>query len=220
MSHPVSRRRTLAGLALAANVGGANRALAATAPAIPQPKEAGPMNTTYKTQPVGSVEVFYREAGPADAPVVLLLHGYPTTSHMFRGLIPQLATRCRVIAPDLPGFGLTTAPPRGQFAYSFDSMAAVLEGFMAALGLPRYALYIFDYGAPAGLRLATAHPERVTAIVSQNGNAYEEGLSTAWAPYQAYWKDGSDAARQACRAALAPEAIRTQYVSGADPGRV
>ena len=178
------------------------------------------MTTTYKTQAVGPVEVFYREAGPADASVVLLLHGYPTTSHMFRNLIPLLAGSYRVIAPDLPGFGLTKAPPRGQFDYTFDSMATVLDGFTQALGLHRYALYIFDYGAPAGLRLATAHPERVTAIVSQNGNAYEEGLSTAWAPYQAYWKDGSANARNACRAALAPEATRTQYLTGADASLV
>ena len=140
------------------------------------------MNTTYKTHAVGPVEVFYRETGPVDAPVVLLVHGYPTTSHMFRNLIPQIAASYRVIAPDLPGFGLTMAPPRGQFEYTFDSMATVLEGFTEALGLHRYALYIFDYGAPAGLRLATAHPERVTAVVSQNGNAYVKGLSTAWEP--------------------------------------
>ena len=178
------------------------------------------MNTTYRTQAVGPVEVFYREAGPADAPVLLLLHGYPTTSHMFRDLIPLLATRYRVIAPDLPGFGLTVAPPRGQFDYTFDSLAETLDGFMEALGLRRYALYIFDYGAPTGLRLAAAHPERVTAIISQNGNAYQEGLSTAWAPYQAYWKDGSAEARNACRAALTPEATRTQYLTGADAAHV
>lgn len=178
------------------------------------------MNTTYKTQAVGPVEVFYREAGPADAPVILLLHGYPTTSHMFRDLIPQLAASYRVIAPDLPGFGLTEAPPRGQFDYTFDNLATVLDGFTQALGLRRYALYIFDYGAPTGLRLAAAHPERVTAIVSQNGNAYQEGLSTAWAPYQTYWEDGSAEARNACRAALTPEATRTQYLTGADSTRV
>lgn len=178
------------------------------------------MDTTYKTQTVGLVEVFYREAGPADAPVILLLHGYPTTSHMFRNLIPLLAANYRVIAPDLPGFGLTKAPPRGQFDYTFDAMATVLDGFTKALGLQRYALYLFDYGAPAGLRLATAHPERVTAMVSQNGNAYEEGLSEAWAPYQAYWKSGSAEARNACRAALTPEATRTQYLTGADASRV
>ena len=178
------------------------------------------MNTTYKTQAVGPVEVFYREAGPVDAPVILLLHGYPTTSHMFRGLIPQLAARYRVIAPDLPGFGLTAVPPRGQFDYTFDNLATVLDGFTEALGLRRYALYVFDYGAPTGFRLAAAHPERVTAIVSQNGNAYQEGLSEAWKPYQAYWTDSSAEARHACRAALTPEATRAQYLTGADASRV
>ena len=225
MPHPLPRRLAMSGLAFTTGLGVAGRtgdALAAPSPFLSSPrgKKPGPVSTTYKTQAVGPVEVFYREAGPADAPVVLLLHGYPTSSHMFRGLIPQLATSYRVIAPDLPGFGLTRTPPRGQFAYSFDGMATVLDGFTQALGLHRYALYIFDYGAPAGLRLATAHPERVTAIVSQNGNAYGEGLSAAWAPYQAYWKDGSTAAREACRAALAPDAIRAQYLTGADPARV
>lgn len=172
--------------------------------------------TSYKTQSVGPVEMFYREAGPPDAPVILLLHGYPTSSHMFRDLIPQLATRYRVIAPDLPGFGLTRAPPRGQFDYSFDKLAEVLEGFTEALGLRRYALYVFDYGAPTGFRLAAAHPERVTAIITQNGNAYEEGLSTEWEPYQAYWRAPSAATRDACRGALTPEAIRHQYLQGAD----
>ena len=174
------------------------------------------MTTTYKTQAVGPVDVFYREAGPADAPVLLLLHGYPTSSHMFRYLIPQLATAYHVIAPDLPGFGLTSAPPRGQFCYTFESLASVLDNFTQALGLQRYALYIFDYGAPTGLRLATAHPERVTAIISQNGNAYEEGLSSAWAPYRAYWASGSPEARDACRAALTTESVKAQYFSGAD----
>ena len=178
------------------------------------------MTTIYKTQSVGPVDVFYREAGPADAPVILLLHGYPTASHMFRDLIPQLAASYRVIAPDLPGFGLTKTPRRGQFTYTFANLATVLEGFTQALNLDRYALYIFDYGAPTGLRLATAHPERITAIVSQNGNAYVEGLSTAWAPYQAYWTSGSASARDACRAALTPEATRSQYLTGADASRV
>ncbi len=178
------------------------------------------MSTVYKTQAVGPVEVFYREAGPADAPVILLLHGYPTTSHMFRDLIPLLAARYRVIAPDLPGFGLSVAPPRSQFDYTFDNLAKTLDRFTDALGLRRYAIYVFDYGAPTGFRLAAAHPERVTAIVTQNGNAYQEGLSTAWAPYQAYWQDGSAAARDACRAALTPEAIRTQYLTGADAALV
>ena len=174
----------------------------------------------YRTRQVGPVEVFYREAGPADAPVILLLHGFPTAGHMFRDLIPALADRYRVIAPDLPGFGLTKAPVRGGFEYSFDSMAEVIGRFVDAIGLTRYALYVFDYGAPTGLRLAMAHPERVTAIVSQNGNAYVEGLSGEWEPWQAYWREPTDANRARCRAALTDEAIRAQYEHGAPAGRV
>ena len=174
------------------------------------------MTVSYRTQAVGDVAVFYREAGPADAPVILLLHGYPTSSHMFRDLIPHLAGRFRVIAPDLPGFGLTAAPPRGRFAYTFDNLAAVVDGFTRALKLDRYALYVFDYGAPTGFRLAAAYPERVSAIISQNGNAYAEGLSDAWAPYQRYWTSGAAADRDGCRAALTPEVTRAQYLTGSD----
>jgi pimeloyl-ACP methyl ester carboxylesterase len=140
------------------------------------------MGVLYRTQSVGDVEVFYREAGPPDAPIILLLHGFPTAGHMFRDLIPLLAGQYRVIAPDLPGFGNTKAPPRGQFAYTFDNLAKVIGGFIEALGLQRYALYVFDYGAPTGFRIARAHPERVTAIISQNGKAYLEGFSDAWGP--------------------------------------
>lgn len=172
----------------------------------------------YRTQKVGEVEVFYREAGPADAPVLLLLHGFPSASHMFRDLIPLLADRYRIIAPDLPGFGQTRAPERSAFTYSFDAMAEVLEGFVDAIELDRFALYIFDYGAPTGLRLAIKHPERITAIISQNGNAYEEGFSDEWGPWQTYWRDPSDANREACRASLSPSTIRNwQYGTGADP---
>ncbi len=172
----------------------------------------------YKTRQIGDVEVFYREAGPVDAPVILLLHGFPTASHMFRDLIPLLADRYRLIAPDLPGFGQTKAPPREKFDYSFDRLADVIEGFTEALSLSRYALYIFDYGAPVGLRLATRHPDRVSAIISQNGNAYVDGFSDQWGPWEAYWRDASDANREACRASLSPETIRTwQYGTGADP---
>jgi pimeloyl-ACP methyl ester carboxylesterase len=174
----------------------------------------------YRTQQVGPVEVFYREAGPSDAPAILLLHGFPTASHMFRDLIPALADRFRVIAPDLPGFGLTKAPARGEFEYSFDNLAEVVGDFVAAIGLARYALYVFDYGAPVGLRLAMAHPERVTAIVSQNGNAYDEGLSREWEPWQAYWREPTEANRARCRAALTDEAIRAQWEQGAPAGRV
>jgi pimeloyl-ACP methyl ester carboxylesterase len=176
------------------------------------------MTIKYRTQPVsGGVKVFYREAGPADAPVILLLHGFPTSSHMFRDLIPILADRYRVIAPDLPGFGNTTAPPRGSFDYSFDKLAKVIGEFVDALGLRRYAMYVFDYGAPTGFRLALAHPERVTAIISQNGNAYLEGLSEAWEGWQRYWRSPTLANREACREALLPATIRDfQYLHGAD----
>ena len=174
----------------------------------------------YRTRQVGPVEVFYREAGPAGAPVILLLHGFPTSSHMFRDLIPALADRFRVIAPDLPGFGLTKAPARGTFDYSFDELAEVTSRFVEAIGLERYALYLFDYGAPIGLRLAMARPERITAIISQNGNAYVEGLSSNWEPWQAYWRDPTDANRARCRASLTDDAIRAQYDQGAPTGLV
>ncbi len=176
------------------------------------------MKTTYRTQAVGDVDVFYREAGPADGPVVLLLHGFPTSSHMFRDLIPELAERYRVIAPDLPGFGHTKAPPRGGFEYTFDHLAQVIDGFVEVLGLHRFALYVFDYGAPVGFRVAMAHPERITAIVSQNGNAYLDGLSDAWGAWQIYWREPTPEHREACQVSLSPEAIRDgQYLHGADP---
>lgn len=188
-------------------------------PASPQKQIAHPVR--YGSQTVGEVEVFYREAGPSDAPVILLLHGFPTSSHMFRDLIPQLAGPYRVIAPDLPGFGLTKAPPRGHFEYSFDRLAQVIEGFTEKLLLTRYAMYVFDYGAPVGLRLAMAHPERVSAIISQNGNAYVEGLSDAWGAWQTYWREPTLEHREACRDSLSPSTIRNwQYLTGTDPQRV
>ena len=173
--------------------------------------------TLYKSRQVCDAEVFYREAGHADAPAILLLHGFPTASHMFRDLMPLLSDRYRVIAPDLPGFGQTKTPPRGRFDYSFEQLADVIEAFTEALSLDRYALYIFDYGAPVGLRLAMRHPERVTAIISQNGNAYVEGFSDQWGPWEAYWRDASNANREACRPSLSPDTIRNwQYGTGAD----
>jgi len=179
------------------------------------------VTTTYHTVTVGNVDMFYRAAGPLDAPVLLLLHGFPSAGHMFRDLIPLLATRYRVIAPDLPGFGQTVAPARGQFDYTFDRLAHVLDGFTDALNLRRYALYIFDYGAPTGLRLAVAHPERITAIVSQNGNAYLDGFSDNWGDWQAYWRAPSAATREACRASLSAQAIREfQYFHGSDRSRI
>ncbi|MDB5392371.1 MAG: alpha/beta hydrolase, partial [Planctomycetaceae bacterium] len=143
----------------------------------------------YRSTDVDGHRVFYRDAGEPGNMAVLLLHGFPTASHMFRDLIPLLADRYRVIAPDLPGFGNTTSPLRGKFNYTFDNLARVIGGFVEKVGLSRYALYVFDYGAPVGYRLAVAHPERVAAIVSQNGNAYEEGLSEGWNPIRAYWED-------------------------------
>jgi pimeloyl-ACP methyl ester carboxylesterase len=160
------------------------------------------------------VSVFYREAGPADSPVVLLLHGFPTSSFQYRELIPRLADRYRVLAPDLPGFGFTAVPERRNYRYSFDGLAETMLAFTDALDLKRYALYVFDYGAPTGFRLAMARPERVTAIVSQNGNAYEEGLGPAWAPSRRYWKDPSANNREAMREALTPESFLWQYTDG------
>jgi pimeloyl-ACP methyl ester carboxylesterase len=148
------------------------------------------------------VKIFYREVGPADAPVLLLLHGYPTSSHLFRELIPRMATRYRVIAPDLPGFGFTVVPDARGYKYTFDGLAHTIEAFVNSLGLKRYALYVFDYGAPVGFRLAVAHPERVTAIVSQNGNAYEEGLGDSWAPIRRYWAEPTPENRDVLRRAI------------------
>ena len=176
--------------------------------------------THYRTQDVDGLRVFYREAGAATAPAILLLHGFPTSSHMFRDLIPLLAPHFRVIAPDLPGFGFSDAPSRANFTYTFDHLADVIERFTESLGLTSYALYIFDYGSPVGLRLALRHPERITAIVSQNGNAYEEGLSTGWNPIQKYWTDPSPENRAALKAFLAPESTKWQYTHGTDESRV
>jgi pimeloyl-ACP methyl ester carboxylesterase len=162
---------------------------------------------------VGEVSVFYREAGDPERPAILLLHGFPTSSHQFRDLIPRLADRYHVIAPDLPGFGFTAVAE--GFDYSFAKLAEVIAAFTDAIGLRRYAIYVFDYGAPVGLRLALARPDAVTAIVSQNGNAYEEGLSDGWGPTRAYWADPSPANRETMRGMLTPEATRWQYTHGA-----
>jgi pimeloyl-ACP methyl ester carboxylesterase len=160
------------------------------------------------------VKVFYREAGPAEAPVALLLHGFPASSFQYRELIPRLADRYHVIAPDLPGFGFTEVPQSRNYTYSFDSLAKTMLAFTDALNLSRYALYVFDYGAPTGFRMAMARPESVTAIVSQNGNAYEEGLGDAWAPIQRYWREPTTANRETLRRALDPAGLRSQYTDG------
>jgi len=170
--------------------------------------------TRYKQATVDGNKIFYREAGPEKAAAILLLHGFPTSSHMFRNLIPALADRYHVVAPDLPGFGFSDAPDRRRFRYTFENLAKVIDGFVQSIGLKRHAIYVFDYGAPVGLRLALAHPERITAIISQNGNAYEQGLSEGWNPIQRYWKEPSEANRTALRDFLKPEATKWQYVHG------
>ena len=172
------------------------------------------MTLSYRTAIVDGLKVFYRSAGDPKQPAVLLLHGFPTSSHMFRDLIPALADRYYVVAPDLPGFGYTDAPDRKTFKYSFENLADVIDRFTEVLKLNRYAIYIFDYGAPVGLRLALRHPERISAMISQNGNAYLEGLSEGWNPIQTYWKDPSAENRAALRAFLKPEATQWQYTHG------
>lgn len=168
----------------------------------------------YNQVTVDGNKIFYREAGPAAAPTILLLHGFPTSSHMFRNLIPALADRYHLVAPDLPGFGFSDAPERKQFRYTFENLAKAIDRFAQTIGLQRFAIYVFDYGAPVGFRLALAHPERITAIVSQNGNAYEQGLSEGWNPIQRYWKEPTDANRAALRDFLKPEATKWQYTHG------
>ena len=175
------------------------------------------MAIAYRTVDVDGLKIFYREAGAPDAPKLLLLHGFPTSSHMFRDLIPRLADRFHIVAPDLPGFGQSDQPR----ANTFESLAETIERFTEVVGFDRYAVYVFDYGAPTGFRLALRHPERIAAIVSQNGNAYVEGLSDGWNPIRAYWNDASAANREAIRAMLTPQTTYWQYTHGvADPARV
>jgi pimeloyl-ACP methyl ester carboxylesterase len=168
----------------------------------------------YRSADVDGLKISYREAGPADAPALLLLHGFTSAGHMFRDLIPSLADRFHIIAPDLPGFGQSDMPARSHFTYTFDAIASVIDRFTEVIGLKRFAIYVFDYGAPTGFRIAVKHPDRITAIISQNGNAYEEGLSEGWNPIQTYWKEPSQAHREALRAFLAPETTRWQYTHG------
>jgi pimeloyl-ACP methyl ester carboxylesterase len=194
----------LSGVSAVANAGGT---------AMPHRREH------YRFADVLGHKVFYREAGPRNAPAVLLLHGFPTSSHMFRNLIPALAERYRVVAPDLPGFGFTVSP--SPFEHTFDHLAEVMDGFTAIVGLRRYAVYVFDYGAPVGFRLALKHPDRITAFITQNGNAYEEGLGPGFSPIQKHWRDASTEHRAGLRDLLKPESIQWQYTQGVpDPTEV
>ena len=182
--------------------------------ALPGAGQASAPPTRYRTVDVDGVRIFYREAGDPAAPAVLLLHGYPTSSHMFRNLIPRLAERYHVVAPDLPGFGFSAQPDRATFAYTFDHLSTVMTHFTEATGLRRYALYLFDYGAPIGLRMAMAHPERVAAVVSQNGNAYEEGLGPNWARLRKIWAEPTEANRDSLRPGFSPEGNKRRYLAG------
>jgi len=193
-----------------------------SAPAeMADPRAAVPVTSIQRVE-ADDIQVFYRSAGDPAAPVVLLLHGFPSSSFMFRDLIPRLADRFHVVAPDLPGFGFSEVPVWRNYAYTFDALAATIDAFTEELGLKRYALYVFDYGAPTGFRLAARHPERVTAIVSQNGNAYEEGLGDAWAPIRKYWAEPTPENRETIRKAILNlEGTRWQYTHGvANPDAV
>lgn len=192
-----------------------------TSPALPQDAppaivESAPTAAMvhYRTAIVDGTEIFYREAGPKDAPTILLLHGFPTSSQMFRNLIPLLADGYHVVAPDYPGFGHSSAPNRAEFAYTFDHYAELVGKLTEQIGVERYALYVMDYGAPVGFRLATAHPERTTALIVQNGNAYDEGIAGFWDPIKAYWKTGAVAEREAIRWLTSLEATQWQYTEG------
>lgn len=212
---PSRALRITGSLLLAATAALATTPVLADTPAPAAPAVHDTAAVHHRKVVVDGVEIFYREAGPRDAPVLLLLHGFPTSSQMFRDLIPRLSDRYRVIAPDYPGFGQSATPSPDRFEYSFDHLATVMDGFTRSLGLQRYALYLMDYGAPVGFRLATRHPDRVTALIVQNGNAYVEGIGEFWDPIKAYWKDDSAENREHIRqAALTPEGTRWQYLHG------
>lgn len=185
-------------------------AAAAAAPTV----RSDARKVAHRTVKIDGLDIFYREAGPRDAPTVLLLHGFPTSSHMFRNLIPALADTFHVVAPDYPGFGNSAMPAVGEFDYTFDNLARVMEKFTEAIGLSRYTLYLQDYGAPVGFRLAVKHPERVQALVIQNGNAYDEGLRDFWIPLKAYWRERNEANAAPLRKLLEREATKWQYTHG------
>jgi pimeloyl-ACP methyl ester carboxylesterase len=204
-------RRNLLSLLAAAGLAPAPLAFADATATTARPV---PVTVFYRTATIEGVKVFYREAGPKDAPVVLLLHGFPTSSHMFRNLIPLLADRYRVIAPDYPGYGESDAPDHKHFAYTFAHYADLVDALLGQLGVGKYAMYVMDYGAPVGYRLALKHPDRVSALIVQNGNAYEEGLGAFWDPIKAYWADGSQAHREALWNLVTLEVTKFQYTDG------
>ena len=212
-SRGVDRRHFLSSTAVLAAAAGTG-ALAATDSADAAPLAATRYPTLHKTVEVDGLNIFYREAGRPDAPTILLLHGFPTSSQMFRNLIPALADRFHLVAPDYPGFGNSSMPAVDAFDYSFDNLARVVERFTETLGLTKYSLYVMDYGAPVGFRLATAHPERVEALIVQNGNAYEAGLREFWAPFRAYWQDRSAATAAPLEGFLNIDVTKWQYTHG------
>lgn len=208
----VNRRTMLASAAMTAAA--TPLAFVASSPTAIAAEATNTTQVRYRTETIDGVELFYREAGRNDAPAVLLLHGFPTSSHMYRNLIPALADKYRVIAPDYPGFGQSAVPDRSTFVYGFDNYARIIEALTEKLGLERYALYVMDYGAPVGFRLAAKHPERVTALIVQNGNAYDEGLGEFWAPIKKYWASGSGEDREALRWLTSLKATHWQYTHG------
>lgn len=173
-----------------------------------------PITVHHRNADVDGIGIFYREAGPVDAPVVLLLHGFPTSSHMFRNLMPHLADQYRVIAPDYPGYGQSDSPDRSSFDYTFDNFARLVDTLLEQLGIVKFAMYVMDYGAPVGWRLALADPGRITGLIVQNGNAYDEGLKAFWDPIKAYWNDGSEDTRQALASLLTIQTTIFQYTDG------
>ena len=187
-----------------------------TAIAIAEAPPAASPRIEYRTATVDGLQIFYREAGPANAPTVVLLHGFPSSSHMYRNLIPQLATRYHVVAPDYPGFGYSDAPRAEQFEYTFDHLAAIVDHFLQQKGVGKYCIYVQDYGAPVGFRLATAHPDRIQAIITQNGNAYDEGLSPFWAEnLKPFWENRNAATEAKVAKLLSVETTKYQYLQGA-----
>jgi pimeloyl-ACP methyl ester carboxylesterase len=216
-----SRRHAMtASLGLALTGTALARSVPARAEQAAEGLETAVARTRYRSAEIDGLKLFYREAGSPDAPALLLLHGFPASSHMFRNLIPALADRYHVVAPDYPGFGYSDFPDRQHFRYGFASYAEIIDKFTQAIGLHRYALYIQDYGAPVGLRLALRAPERVTALIVQNGNAYEEGLSDAWSPIKAYWRDPTPENREKLRGWLTLDGTRSQYTTGLSDAQV